>query len=116
MAFYSVSQAGEEITVLENDRDTEGYPWSVALPSGSMLQDLEVAVQSTQVAIDSRGVIINRKGFGQGCFWIPRMTWEELWPYGFLARVLPAGPSMLWAQNLLSAISMSFSNQTASVR
>ena len=66
MAFYSVSQAGEEITVLENDREKEGYPWSVALPSGNMLQDLEVAVQSTQVAIDSRGVIVNRKGFGQG--------------------------------------------------
>ena len=66
MAFYSVSQAGEQITVLESDREKEGYPWSVALPAGSMLQDLEVAVQSTQVAIDSRGVIVNRKGFGQG--------------------------------------------------
>ena len=78
MAFYSVSQAGEEITVLENDRDTEGYPWSVALPSGNMLQDLEVAVQSTQVAIDSRGVIINRKGFGQGSEDAWRETFQAL--------------------------------------
>ena len=66
MAFYSVSQAGEQIATLEGDRQQEGYPWSVALPDGSMLQDLEIVVQSSQVAIDSRGVIVNRKGYGQG--------------------------------------------------
>jgi carbon monoxide dehydrogenase subunit G len=78
VAFYSVSYAGEEIATLESDREKEGYPWSVALPAGSMLQDLEVAVQSTQVAIDSRGVIINRKGFGQGSEDAWRETFQAL--------------------------------------
>ena len=78
MAFYSVSQAGEQIATLEGDREKEEYPWSVALPDGSMLQDLEVVIQSTQVAIDSRGVIINRKGFGQGSEDAWRETFQAL--------------------------------------
>ena len=82
MAFYSVSQAGEEIATLESDREKEGYPWSVALPAGNMLQDLEVAVQSTQVAIDSKGVIISRKGFGQGS--------EDAWRETFRALAATA--------------------------
>ena len=82
MAFYSVSQAGEEIATLESDREKEGYPWSVALPAGNMLQDLEVAVQSTQVAIDSKGVIVNRKGFGQGS--------EDSWREAFQALAATA--------------------------
>jgi len=49
----------EGVSALDEQRRKHGYPWLVAEPVGGMLRDMEVLVQSTKIAIDSNGVIVN---------------------------------------------------------
>ena len=56
--------------LLEVDHDEgvwqeEKWPWLIGEPMGTMARDYRVAVSSTKIAFDSRGVIIYRAGFGQ---------------------------------------------------
>ena len=46
----------------------------MAEPTGTMLRDLKVLVQSTKIAVDSQGVIIYRDGYGQG----DEETWRQV--------------------------------------
>ena len=43
-------------------------------PTGTMLRDLQVLVQSTKIAVDSQGVVIYRDGYGQG----NEDTWRQV--------------------------------------
>ena len=75
VAFYAVaSDPREKLDKLEAYREREGHPWLVAEPTGTMLKDLKVLVQSTKIAVDSQGVIIYRDGFGQG----GEDTWRQV--------------------------------------
>jgi hypothetical protein len=78
-AFYAVaSDPSEKLDKLEAYREREGHPWLVAEPTGTMLRDLNVLVQSTKIAIDSQGVIIYRDGYGQGGEETWRQVFQEL--------------------------------------
>ena len=78
-AFYAVaSYPSEKLDKLEAYREREGHPWLVAEPTGTMLRDLNVLVQSTKIAIDSQGVIIYRDGYGQGGEETWRQVFQEL--------------------------------------
>jgi hypothetical protein len=67
IAFYIVGHGpSQTVEVLEMDRQKQGYTWPVAELTGSGLQDLQVLLQSTKIAIDERGVITYRDGFGGG--------------------------------------------------
>ena len=46
--------------------ESRGYPWSTGLADRKMLEEFNVRVQSTKIAIDSNGVITYRAGYGQG--------------------------------------------------
>ncbi len=76
--FYAVgtfSKAIESIEKLESYRVKRGHPWPVANPASSqILADLNVTIQSTKIAFDSRGVIIYRDGFGKG----DPATWRQV--------------------------------------
>ena len=64
--------------MLEAYREREGHPWLVAEPTGTMLRDLKVLVQSTKVALDSQEVIIYRDGYGRGGEDTWRQVFQEL--------------------------------------
>ena len=67
VAFYAVgADPTESLSRLESYRQQEGYPWPVAEAVGPMLRDFRVTAQSTKIAIDSRGLITYRAGYGQG--------------------------------------------------
>ena len=53
----------KKLRTLAKDRD---YPWSIGLADRNMLENFNVRIQSTKIAIDSNGVIIYRAGYGQG--------------------------------------------------
>ena len=53
----------KDLRALAKDR---GYPWSIGLADRNMLEDFNVRIQSTKIAIDFNGVIIYRAGYGQG--------------------------------------------------
>ena len=55
-----------EISDFEDFRIKRGYPFPVAVPQGQMLRDLNITIQSTKVAFDSRGVIVHRAPMGSG--------------------------------------------------
>ena len=79
--FYAVStfnKGTESLENLEKYRERRGHPWPVATTTRQSLADLNVAIQSTKVAIDSRGVIVYRDGFGQGDVSKWRQVFEEL--------------------------------------
>ena len=53
IAFYLVgSDPTQTVAVLEQDRQKQGYPWSVAGIGSSGLRDLHILQQSTKIAID----------------------------------------------------------------
>ena len=65
--FYAVGlYPGESLSQLEQAKETRGYPWPVAVAAAGMLPDYRVLTQSTKVAIDGKGVITFRAGYGQG--------------------------------------------------
>ncbi len=75
VAFYAVASSPQEkLDKLEAYREREGHPWLVAEPTGTMLRDLKVLVQSTKIALDSDGLIIYRDGFGRG----GEKTWRQV--------------------------------------
>ncbi len=80
--FYAVgtfSKAIESIEKLERYRQQRGHPWPVANPaSNQVLADLNVTIQSTKIAFDSRGVITYRDGFGNGDPAVWRQVFMEL--------------------------------------
>ena len=79
VAFYAVgSDPTEDLQRLESYREQQGYPWPVAEPVGTMLRDLRVLQQSTKIALDSRGVIIYREGYGRGDPDTWRQVFQEL--------------------------------------
>ena len=79
VVFYGVAaDPFEGVAVLEDQRQREGYPWLVAEPVDAMLRDMEVLVQSTKIAIDSRGLIVYRDGYGQGGEDVWRQTFRNL--------------------------------------
>ena len=79
VAFYAVAaDPFEDVAALEKQRQKEGYPWLVAEPLGSMLRDMEVLVQSTKIAIDAKGVIVYRDGYGQGGGDVWRQAFQKL--------------------------------------
>ncbi len=73
--FYAVGvDPTETMDRLDSYRESQGYPWPVALPSPRMLSDFRVLQQSTKVAIDSDGIITYRDGYGRG----NEATWREV--------------------------------------
>lgn len=75
MAFFAVgSDPTESLARLENYRRQEGHPWPVAEGVGTMLRNFNVVQQSTKIAIDSRGLITYRAGYGRG----DSNTWRQL--------------------------------------
>ncbi len=75
--FYAVStfnKGSESLENLEKYRERRGHPWPVATTTRQSLADLNVAVQSTKIAVNSRGVITYRDGFGQG----DAATWRQV--------------------------------------
>ena len=69
--FYAVgtfTRAVEDLNKLESYREQRGHPWLVANPVNERdaLASLNVSIQSTKIAFDSRGVITYRDGFGNG--------------------------------------------------
>ena len=75
VAFYMVGQdLTEPLEELEEFRVRQGYTWPAAQPPRSMLIDLRVLQQSTKVAIDARGTITYRDGFGRGS----DSTWSKV--------------------------------------
>ena len=83
VAFYAVASSHvEKLDKLEAYREREGHPWLVAEPTGTMLRDLEILIQSTKIAVDAQGVISYRDGYGQGD--------EETWRWVFQELVASA--------------------------
>ena len=67
VAFYAVGvDPTESLDQLESDRENQGYPWPMAIPSPRMLSDFRVIQQSTKVAIGGDGIITYRDGYGRG--------------------------------------------------
>ena len=67
VAFYAVGQdPTESLGEMEQYRERQGYPWPVAEPIDKMLIDLRVLQQSTKIAVDARGIITYRAGYGRG--------------------------------------------------
>ncbi len=65
--FYAVGVfPGEDIKTFEEYRAANDHPWPVAVPVGDLIPQLQVTVQSTKIAFDSRGAIIHRHSMGQG--------------------------------------------------
>ena len=61
----------ETLSDVEGFRLRQGHRWPAAVPEGSMVADLRITAQSTKIAIDHRGIIAYRDGFGKGD--------EEVW-------------------------------------
>jgi len=79
VAFYIVgSDPGESLATWESYREKQGFPWAVGIAQGTTLRDLNVQVQSTKLAFDSRGVIIYRDGYAQGNADKWRQVFQEL--------------------------------------
>ena len=81
VAFYAVGVhpgSVEDIATLERFRQEQGYPWPVAAAEGQLLADLNVTIQSTKIAFDSRGVITYREGMGRGNPQVWRDVFREL--------------------------------------
>jgi FKBP-type peptidyl-prolyl cis-trans isomerase 2 len=77
--FYAVgSDPGESLERLEDYQQGQNHPWPVAVGEGNLLRELDVLVQSTKIAFDSRGVITYRAGYGQGDPEQWRRVFEEL--------------------------------------
>ena len=75
--FYAIStfnKGAESLENLEKYRERQGHPWPVATTTRQALADLNVTIQSTKIAVDSRGVITYRAGFGQG----DPQTWRQV--------------------------------------
>ena len=75
--FYAIStfnKGTESLESLEKYRERQGHPWPVATTTRQALADLNVTIQSTKIAVDSRGVITYRDGFGQG----DPQTWQRV--------------------------------------
>ena len=67
VAFYAVSyDTFQNPAQLAEHAQTNGWPWPVAYPVGTMLRDLGVGIYSTKIAFDSRGVITYTAGSGEG--------------------------------------------------
>ena len=65
VAFYAIGvDPGEGISLLEQYKEAQGYPWPVTTAPSGMLPDYRILTQSTKVAIDSSGVITFRAGYG----------------------------------------------------
>ena len=56
----------------------QGHPWPAAVPKGSMVADFRILTQSTKIAIDSRGIITYRAGFGKGDVGVWRQVMSDL--------------------------------------
>ncbi len=73
--FYAVgTDPTESLDGLERYREEQGYPWPIALPDPNMLSSFRVLTQSTKIAIDDRGAIVYRDGYGRG----DPDTWREV--------------------------------------
>ena len=65
--FYAIGQSQvETIDQLEHDRIEQGYPWPIAKVENDVLKKLKVLHQSTKIALDHKGVILYRAGYGDG--------------------------------------------------
>ena len=72
VAFYAIGvDPTESLSHLRKQKVTMGYDWPVAKAPTSILKDYRIITQSTKVAIDVRGIIIFRAGYG--------MESEERW-------------------------------------
>ena len=67
VAFFAIGQdPSESLGEMEQYRERQGHPWPVAKPDPKMLIDLRVIQQSTKIAVDARGLITYRSGYGRG--------------------------------------------------
>ena len=67
VAFFAVNiDPTDSLPDLEKYREEQQYPWPVTEPAAGMLSDFRVLQQSTKVAVDSRGIITYRDGYGDG--------------------------------------------------
>lgn len=68
---YDLAENPEAIGAFFTDN---GYPWPAFLGNSQVLADYKVLVQDTKLAIDRRGVIVFRRGYGI----ISPQEWERL--------------------------------------
>ena len=68
------NQSGQMFTYM----DSSDGGWNVALPLGQMLADFKVRSQSTKIAIDSKGLIVYRDGYGKGDEWLWETVFDKL--------------------------------------
>ena len=65
---------GEDAQRLRAYRREQGYPWRLYLGNPQILRDYRVASRSTKVAVDARGIIVYRAGYGIS----PPEVWERV--------------------------------------
>ena len=77
--FYAIGQdPSESLEKLEAYRKSQGYPWPVAEIDPRVLKDLRVLQQSTKIALDHRGIITYRAGYGSGGASVWRQVFNDL--------------------------------------
>ena len=67
VAFYAVGEdPTESLEELQRYRQRAGHPWPVASFDSNIIKGFRVLDRSTKVAINSRGIITYRAGYGRG--------------------------------------------------
>ena len=67
MSFYAIGiDPTESLDNLERYKAEQKHPWPVATAPFGMLADYDIKIQSTKVAIDGKGIIAYREGYGGG--------------------------------------------------
>ena len=75
VTFFSVGvDPTESLTDLNFQRERGGHVWDISIAGAGMLSSLNVVQQSTKIAFDGNGLIIYRKGYGEGSV----SEWEEV--------------------------------------
>jgi hypothetical protein len=71
----------ESASRVKEFRDANGYSWPMATAHGDVIRDYNITVQSSKVAVDHRGVIAFRSGYGTQSEETWREWFEELSGY-----------------------------------
>ena len=75
VTFFSVGiDPTETLIDLNSQREQGGYAWDISVAGVGMLSSLNVVQQSTKIAFNENGLIIYRKGYGEGSI----SEWEEV--------------------------------------
>ena len=75
VTFFSVGTDPTETLIdLNSQREQGGYAWDISVAGVGMLSSLNVVQQSTKIAFNENGLIIYRKGYGEGSI----SEWEEV--------------------------------------